>query len=179
MVGRHGFQLSWLLVALGLSLFSGELETADAEEDFYFDAATPTPKAVLALQDCDADENTPAHRKAFAGGYIFAIKCASNNENFIETLIFSEAEDGADGWLLKFPKSPRNKDVSDTISNIRWYPKTDEIGEIFVDRESPPICRTESRWQLEGKKRKPRLVFMRETRDCEGRGGWVVVVNKK
>jgi hypothetical protein len=178
-MGRHGFRLRCLLAALGLALFAGEVQAVDVDGDFYFDETTPTPKAVLALQDCGADENTPAHRKSFAGGYIFAIKCASNNENFIETLIFSEHEDGTGGWLLKFPKSPRNKDFSDVISNIRWSPKRNKIGEIFVDRENPPICRTEARWRLQGKKRKPKLVFLRETRDCEGRRGWVVVVGNK
>ncbi len=51
-----------------------------------------------------------------------------------------------------------------------------EIGEIFVGRETPPICRSEARWKLEGEKRKPKLVFWRETKDCEGNKGWVVVV---
>jgi hypothetical protein len=172
-------RLRWSLAALVLCLLPGPARAVDVDGDFYFDETTPTPKAVLALQDCDADEKTAAHRKPFAGGFIFAIQCPSNNENFIETLIFSEHEDGSGGWLLKFPKSPRNKDFSDVISNIRWFPETNEISEIFVDRENPPVCRTEARWKLEGKKRKPKLVFLRETRDCEGKKGWAVVVGKK
>jgi hypothetical protein len=175
----HGYRLACLLAALGLVVFTGHAAAADADGDFYFDETTPTPKAVLALQDCGADEKTAAHRKPFAGGFIFAIQCASNNENFIETLIFSEHEDGSGGWLLKFPKSARNDNVSDVVSNVRWYPETNEIGEIFVDRENPPICRTEARWKLEGKTRKPKLVFLRETRDCEGKRGWVVLVGKR
>jgi hypothetical protein len=78
-MGRHGFRLRCLPAALGLALFAGEVHAVDVDGDFYFDETTP--KAVLALQDCGADENTPAHRKPFAGGYVFAIKCASNNEN--------------------------------------------------------------------------------------------------
>lgn len=114
-----------------------------------------------AFQDCDADERTPAHRKPFAGGYVFAVQCASNNENFVETLIFSEHEDGSGGWRLQFPRpTQRGGGMADTISNIRWFPKPREIGEIFVDRESPPICRSEARWRLEGAKRKPKLVVL-------------------
>ena len=147
----------------------------EVDGDFYFDATTQRPTAVLALQDCDADERTPAHRKPFAGGYVFAVQCASNNENFVETLIFSEHEDGSRGWLLQFPRpTQRGGGVADTISNIRWFPKTREIGEIFVDRESPPICRIEARWRLEGEERKPKLTFWRETKDCDGKRGWIV-----
>ena len=76
----------------------------ETDGDFYFDEQTPTPPAVLALQTCQADERTQAHRKPFAAGFIFAIQCASNNENFVETLIFSEQEDGSGGWLLLFPR---------------------------------------------------------------------------
>lgn len=176
---KTGVRLFWRGAAFALGLFTAEAKAGDVDGDFYFDETTPTPQAVLALQDCGADEKTPAHRKPFAGGFVFAIQCPSNNENFIETLIFSEREDGLGGWLFKFPKSPRNKDFSDVIANIRWFPETNEIGEIFVDRENPPICRTEGRWKLEGKKRKPKLVFLRETKDCEGKKGWVVVVGKK
>lgn len=179
-MGRHGFRLRCLLAALGLVLLTGEVEAVNADGDFYFDETNSTPKAVLALQDCDANEKTAAHRKPFAGGFIFAVQCASNNENFMETLIFSEEEDGSGGWLLKFPlPAKRGGGTDDVLSNIRWYPETREIGDIFVDYESPPICRTEARWPLEGEKRKPKLVFWRETKDCEGRRGWVVLVGKK
>ena len=132
----------------------------EIDGDFYFDETTPTPAAVLALQDCDADERTPriaSHSPAVSS---FAVQCASNNENFVETLIFSEHEDGSGGWLLQFPRpTQRGGGMADTISNIRWFPKTREIGEIFVDRESPPICRIEARWRLEGEKRKPKLTM--------------------
>ena len=49
----------------------------EVDADFYFDETTPTPAAVLALQDCDADVRTPAHRKPFAGGFVFAVQYAA------------------------------------------------------------------------------------------------------
>ncbi len=168
------------LAALAFCLLAGQAKAVDADGDFYFDETTPTPAAVLALQGCDADAKTPAHRKPFAGGFVFAVQCPSNNENFMEALIFSEQEDGSGGWALKFPgPAKRGGEAGDVLSNVRWYPKTREIGEVFVDRENQPICRTEARWKLEGEKRKAKLVFWRETRDCEGKRGWVVVVGKK
>lgn len=169
-----------LCAALSLGLALSPASAVEIDGDFYFDATTPTPAAVLALQDCDADERSSAHRKPFAAGFVFAVQCASNNENFVETVIFFEHEDGSEGWLLQFPRpAQRGGGASDTIANIRWFPETREIGEIFVDRETPPMCRSEARWQLEGAKRKPKLVFWRETRDCEGKQGWVVVVGKR
>jgi hypothetical protein len=152
------------------------------DDDFYFDEATPVPAAVLALQDCGADERTPAHRRPFAGGFIFLVKCASNNENFIETLIFAEQEDGTAAHLLLFPgPGQRRAGFEELIANIRWYPATNEIGDISVDsdpesRPTPNICRSEGRWRLEGKPVTPKLVFWRETADCDGKTGWTVIV---
>jgi hypothetical protein len=62
------------------------------------------------------------------------------------------------------------------LSNIRWYPEKREIGHIFVDREDPEICRVEGRWRLEGSPPEPKLVFWRETKDCDGTTGWAVIV---
>jgi hypothetical protein len=38
------------------------------------------------------------------------------------------------------------------------------------------VCRSEGRWRLEGPSLRPRLLFWRETRDCEGRKGWRILV---
>ena len=158
-------------------------EALETDGHFSFDETTPLPAAVLALQDCDANERTPAYRRAFVGGYIFAIKCASNHENRVETLVFSEHEDGREGRLLLFPVPKKHGDTQDTLSNIRWYPERNEIGEVFVDRDidrdDQSYCRREGRWQLEGGKATPQLIFWRETTDCEGKTGWTVLVGKR
>ena len=152
---------------------------------FTFDEDTPVPAVVMALQDCGADERTHAWRQPFAGGFLFAIRCPGNNENSMQTLIFAEAEHGTGAHLLRFYGPDDIKDAfADVIANIRLYPETNEIGEIFVDREvegraDPNVCRTEGRWRLEGKPPQPRLVFWRETADCEGNTGWTLIVGKR
>jgi hypothetical protein len=170
--------LLWPFIAL--LPFTGFALAVQIDDEFYFDETMPVPAAVLALQDCDADARTPAHRKPFAGGYIFLIKCPSDNRNFRETLIFSEHEDGSGAWLLRFPHWPLvGGAIIDTLSNVRWYPKTNAIGDVFVDPESKTPCRFEARWKLEGKLHEPRLVFWRENDDCDGKKPWHVLLNRK
>jgi hypothetical protein len=148
-----------VLACLPVAAMAGDLD-----DDFYFNETTPTPAAVLALQDCEANERTNAHRKTFAGGFVFAIQCASNHENWVETLIFAEHEDGAGGRLLEFPlPDHRGGGTQDTLANIRWHPNTNEIGEIFVDREVEErvdrnVCRTEGRWRLEDARAEARVL---------------------
>ena len=139
----------------------------------------------MALEECGAEEQPFATRKPFAGGFLFAIQCPGNNENFMETLIFAQSEDGSGARLLRFhgPGDIRD-DFADVISNVRTYDDKNEIGEIFVDREvderaDPDVCRTEGRWRLEGKPLEPKLVFWRETADCDGKTGWKVIVGNR
>ncbi len=170
--------LTSTVVAVALSAASLAAQSAVIGDDFYFDETTPLPASVRALEECGTSGQ--AHRKRFAGGFVFALQCAGNNENYVETLIYAKTEDGTGARLLRFPgPAGRRAGFEDTLSNIRWYADQNEIGEIAVDREAPRICRSEGRWRLEGKEPTPQLVFWRETKDCEGRRGWVVIVGKK
>ncbi|HSD92219.1 MAG TPA: hypothetical protein VLB11_04250 [Methyloceanibacter sp.] len=172
-----------LVLLLGLSLALAAEATELEDGTLLFGEHNPMPAAVMALQDCGANERTYAKRRRFADGFIFAVKCASNHENWVETLIFSEHEDGDDGWVLWFPVPHKHGAPKDMLANINWYPDKDELGEIFVDRDidrdDKSYCRSEGRWRLEGPKRTPKLVFWRETEDCDGKKGWVVLVGKK
>lgn len=146
-----------------------------------FGEDTPLPATVVALQDCGG-ESRLGSRRPFAGGFVFAIRCASNNENLNQTLVFARDAQGHDAWPLLFPgPGGRREGFEDVLSNIRWYPDKSEIGELAVDNDpdSRPIqnvCRSEGRWRLEGERPTPKLVFWRETWDCEGKTGWTVVV---
>lgn len=82
-----------LVLLLGLSLALAAEATELEDGTLLFGEHNPMPAAVMALQDCGANERTYAKRRRFADGFIFAVKCASNHENWVETLIFSEHED--------------------------------------------------------------------------------------
>jgi hypothetical protein len=170
-----------LLLGLGLPQMAAATELDDGT--VLYGADHPMPPAVLALQDCDANERTYAKRRRFAGGFVFAVQCAGNHENWMETLIFSEHADGRDGRVLRFPVPRKHGEPKDVLANISWDPTRNELGETFVDRDidrdDRSYCRSEGRWRLEGPRRAPKLIFWRETGDCDGKTGWVVLVGKK
>ena len=155
-------------ICLTASLVSFAAAATELEDGtFLFDADSPLPSDVLALEECGAEEDPFATRQPFAGGFVFTIRCPGNNANYMQTLIFAEDEEGKGAGLLRFPQpSERGGGTQDTISNIRWYPDKNEIGEIYVNpevEEDPdPICRTEGRWRLKGHPPKPKLVFWRQ-----------------
>jgi hypothetical protein len=152
---------------------------------FLFDEETPMPPGVMATQNCGDDESGFGSRRPFAGGFIFTIRCASNNENFNETLVFAADAQGKDARLLLFPgPEGRRNGFEDVLSNIRWHPDKNEIGELAVDsdpdsRPTPNVCRSEGQWRLEGQPPEPKLVFWRETADCRGKTGWTVTLGRR
>lgn len=173
-------------VFLATGLISFAAAAAELEDGtFLFDTGTPVPAGVLALEECGAEDNPFATRQPFAGGFVFAIQCPGNNENFNQTLVFADNAQGSGARLLRFPgPGKRREGFEDVLSNVRWSSDSSEIGEIFVDREveeraDPEVCRTEGRWRLEGKPPEPKLVFWRETPDCAGKRGWKVVIGEQ
>jgi hypothetical protein len=139
------------------------------------------PAMVRAQADCDVEEGAYASRRRFAGGVVFALKCPGNNQNWIQTLVFATDDKGTNARSLRFPSVPGSSyaDRATELSNIRWYPELRELSEIFVDPEDGDICRTERRWRLVGTPPQPQIIFMRETRDCDGKGGWRVVFDAR
>jgi hypothetical protein len=132
------------------------------------------PQSVAAQVECGTDPDDVSQRP-FAGGFIFAWKCASNHANWVQALVYAESPGGAGARLLRFPR-PGGAEPSEELSNVRWFPATRELTELSVDPENDKVCRTEARWRLTGTPRVPQLVFWRETRDCEGKRGWRTVV---
>ena len=118
-------------ICLTASLVSFAAAATELEDGtFLFDADSPLPSDVLALEECGAEEDPFATRQPFAGGFVFTIRCPGNNANYMQTLIFAEDEEGKGAGLLRFPQpSERGGGTQDTISNIRWYPDKNEIGE--------------------------------------------------
>lgn len=164
----------WLAVALALG---GAPAAAQSGDDVLLDAGKgEVPQAVIKQVNCGTDPDNVT-RKAFAGGYVFLWQCPSNHANWIQAVVYAPREDGADARLLKFPQAGK-RGVSEELSNIRWFATRNELTSLFVDPETK-ICRTEGRWRLDGTPPAPRLIFWRETRDCNGKRGWRTVVDRR
>jgi hypothetical protein len=146
------------------------------------------PKAVAAEVDCGTDPDY-ATRRPFAGGFVFAWRCPGNNANYMQALVFAPREDGSGAKRLSFPDVRRKSAAFTELSNVRFYPAAREITQLFVDDEAPRICRSEARWRLIKHKNlkhknldgtpELRLIYWRETRDCAGKRGWRVVLDKR
>lgn len=131
------------------------------------------PRPVSDLVTCGTE---PEHvdRRPFAGAFIFSWPCPGNHANWMTTLVIASGEDGAGARLLRLPP-PRGK-AWDESANVEFFDRTRELTQITVDPEQRRVCRSEGRWRLEGPMLQPRLMFWRETRDCEGRKGWRILV---
>jgi hypothetical protein len=166
-------------VSMALLILSPAVLHAQATDAVIVSAAD-IPASVKAQADCDVEEGAHASRRMFAGGTVFALKCPGNNQNWIQALVFADDDKGANAYSLRFPDAPgRDAEPATELSNVRWYHALRELSEIFVDPEQGDICRTERRWRLTGKPPQPQIVFMRETRDCDGKGGWRVVFDRR
>jgi hypothetical protein len=165
--------LKFYLFIAGFLLASALSALAQSSDDVL--DTKDIPESVKQQIDCGTDADNVT-RRPFAGGFIFAWRCPSNHANEIKALVFAKGKDGGGARLLKFP-TPQRKTHSE-ISNVRWFPKTSEVSQLFVDPETR-ICRIESRWRLTGKNAEPVLTHWRQTRDCNGRRGWVTLVNRK
>ena len=135
------------------------------------------PKAVAAQVGCGTTPESIS-RRPFAEGFIFRWPCASNHANQIEAIVYASNINGGDARLLRFPMpgQPSKIKPAPEIANVTWFPPR-ELTSVFVDPETR-VCRREGRWRLDGKKLAPRLIFWRETRDCDGTRGWRTVLDQ-
>ena len=136
------------------------------------------PPAVVEKIDCGMEPSFVT-RRPFAGGVVFAAQCPGNHANCIQALVYADDAEGANARRLMFPRPGKKSETNpaDSLSNIRWYPKARELTELIVEPESD-ICRTEGRWRLDAKAM-PQLIYWRQTRDCKGRSGWRVLVDRR
>jgi hypothetical protein len=134
----------------------------------------PLPSAVLEQVTCGGDDQPLGTRRPFAGGFVFTARCPGNHANDIAALVFAENEDGSGARLIRFAR-PKGE-PSEELSNVRWDAARREVSELFVNPEDG-ICRTEGRWRLTGAKAE--LIFWRQTRDCDGKRGWRVLVDRR
>lgn len=126
------------------------------------------------------DMGDAVERYRFSGMVLFAFHCPSNNHNYIESFVAAADEKGRDAALLVFPPVPPFREPAPELSNVRLFPATGTIGQIFVDDERAPgaPCRFESLFRLQG--RTPSLVFHRHSGDCERAvAAWTVVMDER
>ena len=137
------------------------------------------PKAVAGAVSCGTEPEFIT-REAYAGGWLWKWQCAGNHANYIQAHVFSRGKDGSGAQAIRFPTPHRGKDAwLDELSNGEFFPAAREFNHLFVDPENGRVCRTEARWVASRDPAKPQLVFWRETRDCEGKGGWRVLINRE
>lgn len=114
----------------------------------------------------------PVTRRPLAGGFVFSQPCTDGADTLIR-IVYATDRDGADARLLQFHR-PEGRRMSALATAVF---DENEIGGSTL-RLTRRICRAEGRWRLEGKKPSPGLVFWRQTRDCEGKGGWQTMLGK-
>jgi hypothetical protein len=166
--------MKFVLAAVVLIVSSAHAQTSDQVTLDPKDV----PKPVAEKIDCEGPK-TFVMRRPFAGGVVFAAPCPGNHANSIQALVYADNAQGANARRLMFPRPGKKSEVNpaDSLSNIRWFPQTRELTELFVDPESD-LCRTEGRWRLNAKTQ-PHLMFWRQTRDCAGKTGWRVLVDRR
>ncbi|HSI41654.1 MAG TPA: hypothetical protein VLA00_14020 [Xanthobacteraceae bacterium] len=168
--------MMWPAAVLALLLALGHAAPARADDVTFYDEVRPLPSAVAAAIMCDRVDSGGMARP-FAGGFVFSARCPSNHANEVKGLVFAEDAEGNGAKTLLFPY-PKGADPADSLSNVRFYPQSRELTELWVNPEDD-ICRTEGRWRLEGAARAPRLIYWRETRDCDGKRGWRVLIDRR
>jgi hypothetical protein len=164
---RAAWAFCLVLATTGVARAEDDLTTVDV-----------LPSSVREATWCADDGPGFATRRVFAGFVIFAVQCPGNNANYIEALVVADDEAGNNARALVFPTpDPPNPDFAyDALSNIRWL-DGGVVSELVVDPEViDGPCRHEARWRLTGTRPFPKLIFWRETEDCDGEGGWVVRV---
>jgi hypothetical protein len=158
-----------LLLAIGASLaVAGDGGTA-----VVLDALPPS---VAAATWCAEEGSGFATRRDFAGRIIFVVECPGNHANFMQALVAADDAAGTDARALVFPTPyPADPDnPNDVLSNVGWH-EGGIVSDLFVDPEAiDGPCRHEGRWRIGDAE--PELISWRETKDCEGRGGWTVLI---
>lgn len=137
-------------------------------------AAKDVPSIVTSRMQCKSPSGTVT-RRSFSGGFIFSQTCTTSNDQQ-DRLVFASDTNGTNARLLLFHR-PEGRRISG-LGNVVFSSADNEISGA-IGRLTRRICRAEGRWQMEGKQPAPSLVYWRQTRDCDGKSGWQVIVNRK
>ncbi len=137
-------------------------------------AGKDVPTVVASRMQCKSPSGDVTLR-SFAGGLIFSQSCTTSSDKQ-DRLVFATDREGTNARLLLFHR-PEGRRISG-LSNVVFSSADNEISGT-IGRLTRRICRAEGRWQMEGKQPSPSLVYWRQTRDCDGKSGWQVMINRK
>jgi hypothetical protein len=165
-----------VLLALSFALLCGGLAQAQTPASNRAEtlAEKDVPASVTSRLRCSKPAG-PVTLRALAGGFVFSQPCPSGTDN-PDRLVFATDKSGAGARLLQFVR-PEGRRIS-ALGNPEFSASENEIAGTS-GRLSRRICRAEGRWRMEGKTPQPTLLFWRQTRDCDGKTGWQIMVNRK
>ncbi|ARQ00141.1 hypothetical protein [Pseudorhodoplanes sinuspersici] len=164
--------------AIAIVAMLAAVATATAQSVIKDDAETiaekDVPSVVTSRMQCKSPSG-PVTRRSLAGGFVFSRACTTSSGQQ-DRLVFATERDGKNARLLMFHR-PEGRRISG-LGNVTFASAKNEISGT-VGRLTRRICRAEGRWQIEGKQPSPSLVYWRQTRDCDGKTGWQVMLNRK
>jgi hypothetical protein len=165
------------LLLAALLLFALPAFAQNAETEITYGKAD-IPKEIAAAAKCDTGPESIMGER-FAGGWLWRWPCPSNHANQISAFVFSRDKEGKDAKLVRFPTPHKGKRAwLEDISNAEVFPAAREFNHFFTDPENKSICRTEAAW-VSPDPLKPRLIFWREAKACEGDKGWRTLIDKR
>ena len=170
---RRAFKPAIAMFAM-LAVVATAAAQSVSKDDVETIAEKDVPAAVTSRMQCKSPSG-PVTRRRFAGGFVFSQTCTTSSDQQ-DRLVFAPDRDGKNARLLLFHR-PEGRRVSG-LGNVAFASADNEISGT-VGRLTRRVCRAEGRWQMEGKQPSPSLVYWRQTRDCDGKTGWQVMLNRK
>lgn len=170
---RRAFKPAIAILAMLAAVATAAAQSV-SKDDAETMAEKDVPSAVTSRMQCKSPSG-PVTRRSFAGGFVFNQTCTTSSGQQ-DRLVFAIDRNGKNARLLLFHR-PEGRRVSG-LGNVTFASAENEISGT-VGRLTRRICRAEGRWQMEGKQPSPSLVYWRQTRDCDGKSGWQVMLNRK
>lgn len=170
---RRAFRPAIAIVAMLAAIATAAAQSV-SKDDAETIAEKDVPSTITSRMQCKSPSG-PVTRRSFAGGFVFSQTCTTSSDQQ-DRLVFATDREGKNARLLLFHR-PEGRRVSG-LGNVSFASADNEISGT-VGRLTRRICRAEGRWQMEGKQPSPSLVYWRQTRDCEGKTGWQVMLNRK
>ena len=170
---RRAFRPAIAIIAMLAAVATAAAQSV-TKDDAETIAGKDVPSIVTSRMQCKSPSG-PVTRRSFAGGFVFNQTCTTSRDQQ-DRLVFATDRDGQNARLLLFHR-PEGRRLSG-LGNVTFVTADNEIAGT-VGRLTRRICRAEGRWQMEGKQPSPSLVYWRQTRDCDGKTGWQVMLNRK